>query len=371
MIVSEKSFLTRVTQLIFMMDCDAVSYPCVRKEVIGSYGEVLYSLVDIRTGQVVASWVEREEGAVWGRDCYSIDENENPSEPSEERVVDPYSVYVGNLDPRVTKEDLVTCFAVVGEILRVTLLRSRKRGLSGKNGSAFIRYIEPGAAERALLLDRSCLRGTRIIVREKLIHDDGVGRDVKEDSNIDPLSVFIGNLDRGVTSLDLSSYFHQLGVIDKVTILRNRETGEHKGAAYIQFREQGGMERALSQDGCFIAGKNVKIMRKRKTTGAEDTNNNKKRRTESSDDDEGGSSVLDVSSIYVGNLDPRSRKNDLKEHFRSTGDIVRVSILKGNKAAYIQFRDEWSVEGALCMDGTMLMDKEIRVKRKMLKATKR
>ena len=73
----------------------------------------------------------------------------------------------------------------------------------------------------------------------------------------------------------------------------------------------------------------------------------------------------------MGNLDLRTRKYDLEEHFRSTGDIVRVSILKGNKAAYIQFRDEWSVEGALCMDGTMLIDKKIRVKRKMLKTTKR
>ena len=42
--------------------------------------------------------------------------------------------------------------------------------------------------------------------------------------------------------------------------------------------------------------------------------------------------------------------------------------MKSNKAAYIQFKDSWSVEGALCMDGTMLRGKEIRVRRKKLKS---
>ena len=38
-----------------MIECEEVCYSCVRKEVIGSYGEVKLSLVDIRDGWVVAS----------------------------------------------------------------------------------------------------------------------------------------------------------------------------------------------------------------------------------------------------------------------------------------------------------------------------
>ena len=73
--------------------------------------------------------------------------------------------------------------------------------------------------------------------------------------------------------------------------------------------------------------------------------------------------------IYVVVKDTfQIRKYDLEDHFKSTGDIVRVSILKTNKAAYIQFKDHWSVEGALCMDGTMLRDKVIKVKRKKWKS---
>ena len=302
-----------------MMEDEIVNYPYLRREVIGSCGEVKFSLVDIMDGQVVASWVEREEGAVWGDDCYnSVDENENTSEPGEEgRKIDPFSVYVGNLDPWATKEDVVRHFSVVGEILRVTLLRSKKMGV--RVGSAFIRFSQQGAAERALFLDGSCLMGTMIIVREKLLIDG----DVNEDPDFDPLSIYIGNLDHRVTSLDLASTFHEVGEIDKVTVLKNRETGEHKGAAYVQFKDQGGLERALSLDGCYIAGKNIRVKRKRKTTSAEDANNNNKRARKDSDEEE-ASSAHDPSSVYVGNIDVGPSRSDLEEHFQSTGDIVSV-----------------------------------------------
>ena len=195
----------------------------------------------------------------------------------------------------------------------------------------------------------------------------GESVNVNEDPDFDPLSIYIGNLDHSVTSLDLASTFHEVGEIDKVTVLKNRETGEHKGAAYVQFKDLRGLKRALDLDGCFIAGKNIRIKRKRKTTGAEDTNNNKRARKDLSDDEE-ASSAHDPSSVFVGNIDVGIRKYDLEDHFKSTGDIVRVSILKTNKAAYIQFKDHWSVEGALCMDGTMLRDKVIKVKRKKWKS---
>ena len=143
-------------------DYDPVHYPCVRREVIGSYGEILYSLVDVRNGQVVASWVEKDEDGSWGEDCYNVDENENYSEPSRAKIVDPCSVYVSNLEPWLTKEDLVQYFAVVGEILRVTLLRSRKK--EARTGSAFVMFSEQDAANRALFLDRSLFRGRMISV---------------------------------------------------------------------------------------------------------------------------------------------------------------------------------------------------------------
>ena len=328
-------------------------------------GEVKFSLVDTKTRQVLATWVEIVEDEGWGEDCYNYDEVENTSKPGE--VVgkfDPYSVFIGKLDPRTTEEELRRHFFIAGEIRRVTQLRSKKTGMP--TGSAFLQFSDLGAAGRALFLDRSYLRGKLISVTEKLFLDGG---DYKDDQNIDPSSVYVGNLDHSVTSLDLASYFHEVGEISKVTVLKNKETGQHKGAAYVQFKDQGGLERALSLDGSFIAGKNVKIRRKRKTISAEDSNNNKKIKKDLSDDEE-ASTAHDPYSVYVGNVDVRANNYDLAEHFQSTGEVVRVTIMKNrnNKAAaYIQFKDHWSVEGALCMDGTKLRDRELKVRRKKMK----
>ena len=218
-----------------------------------------------------------------------------------------------------------------------------------------------------------------MIVKEKLLTMSDAG-DSNEESDVDPLSIYIGNLDHRVTSLDLASHFHSVGEVDKVTVLRNNDTGEHRGAAYVQFKDLRGLQRALSLDGCFIAGKNVRIKRKRKfvdvegtkrlkrkrkTSSVEDTNNNKRTRISFSVD-EALSAPHKSSQVYVGNLDLDTSKQDLEEHFKSTGDIVRVIVMKKGKVAwaFIQFNDLWSVEGALFMNGTVLRDRVLKVQRK-------
>jgi len=214
----------------------------------------------------------------------SVDENVNYLGLSGGKNTDPYSVFVGNLKPNVTKQEVVTHFAVVGEILRVTLLRGRKEG---KTYAAFIKFAGQAAAVRAQFLDGSYFMGSMIKVREKLANEED--SEVLKDSEMDPLSVFIGNLDHRTTTLELTGFLQQAGIIEKVTVLRNRETGKHKGAAYAQFRDRGSMLRALTLDGCVVRGKCVKVRRKRKTVSVSDAETVygvKRARTESSSDEE-------------------------------------------------------------------------------------
>jgi len=353
------------------MNYASAFYPHVRRETNGPYGEERYSLVDVRNGEVVASWVEKEASSGWGKDCYySMDENDNESKVVHDgKSVDQFSVYVGNLEPDVSKKELVQCFGVLGEILRVTLLRSSKKDI--KTGSAFVMFAEQEAASRALFLDGFIMRGLKIKVMKKLLNDE---RDVDEnnDPEVDPLSVYIGNLDKRITSLDLTEFLHQAGTTTKVTVLRNKDTGEHKGAAYAQFRERESLDRALSLDGCFVGGKYVKIRRKRKTvSGSEDepSGSNKKIKTEQIEGEEEDPQVYEVSSIYVGNLNQRTGKDDLEKYFKNFGDVIRVSILKGNRSAYIEFKESGSVQGALSLHGSRLMDSDITVEKKLLKVS--
>jgi len=269
------------------MDYDTgMWYPLVRRERIGDTEEVKCSLVDVRNCEVVAFWIEKDSRDGFGGENESVDENENVNYLglSGGENKDPYSVFVGNLRSNVTKQEVVTHFAVVGEILRVTLLRGRKEG---KTYAAFIKFAEQAAAVRALFLDGSYLMGSMIKVREKLANEED--SEVLKNSEMDPLSVFVGNLDHRTTTLELTRFLQQAGIIEKVTVLRNRETGKHKGAAYAQFRDRGSMLRALTLDGCVVRGKCVKVRRKRKTVSGSDVETGygiKRARTDSSSEEE-------------------------------------------------------------------------------------
>ena len=355
------------------MESDTVdnAYPYVRREMVGSFGEVQLSVVDTKTGEVLATWVEMLEGGEWGEDINSNYQNNDQDKHELKRKFDPYSVYIGMLDPGITTEELIRYFGCFGEICRVTQLRDKVTGLP--KGSAYMQFCEQGAAEGALVMDGSCLRGKLMTVRRKLINDlekvhgHSRAQDLKDKSVIDPCSVYVCNLDPSVTRLDLAAHFHQVGKISKVTFLKKTGHRRGKGAAYIKFKDQVGMEKALSLNGSFLVGKNIKVERKRMGSSKLDLDCTTGENETVLSEEEEASSNHDPYSVFVGNVDLQTRKEELVKIFQTTGEIVRVTILKSKTAAYIQFKDHWSVEGALCMDGSKLRGGELKVRRKRMR----
>ena len=93
---------------------------------VGSH-EIQFSLVDTKTEQVLASWVERDFRE--GEDCYYYNEDEDIlKHEKDQRNVDPYSAHIGKLELRTTTEDLKRHFCSIGEIRRVTPLRCKNTG---------------------------------------------------------------------------------------------------------------------------------------------------------------------------------------------------------------------------------------------------
>ena len=119
------------------MESEMINYPNHMVDEV-RYGEVKCSLVDVRSGELLATWVEREE---------------------EEELVkyDPFSVYTCKLDSDTYPEEMFSYFSNCGYISRLTMLRNK---VTGKyNGSAYIQYTTMLAAARALALEGSTLSG--------------------------------------------------------------------------------------------------------------------------------------------------------------------------------------------------------------------
>lgn len=54
-------------------------------------------------------------------------------------------------------------------------------------------------------------------------------------NSLDSRSIYIGNVDYGANPLDLQRHFRACGVVERITIMTNKETGQPKGYAYLEF----------------------------------------------------------------------------------------------------------------------------------------
>lgn len=82
-------------------------------------------------------------------------------------------------------------------------------------------------------------------------------RESKED--IDSRSIFVGNVDYGVTPEEIQSHFQSCGSINRVTILLDKFTGHPKGFAYVEFSEPQLVTQALVLNESMLRGRAIKV----------------------------------------------------------------------------------------------------------------
>mmetsp|Transcript_21132 Transcript_21132/g.58584 ORF Transcript_21132/g.58584 Transcript_21132/m.58584 type:complete len:196 (-) Transcript_21132:142-729(-) len=78
----------------------------------------------------------------------------------------------------------------------------------------------------------------------------------------------------------------------------------------------------------------------------------------------------DLRSIYVGNVDYQSTAEELQEHLKACGEMIRITILT-NKftghpkgVAYVEFADIEGMSRALLMNGSLFRGRALKVAQK-------
>lgn len=80
----------------------------------------------------------------------------------------------------------------------------------------------------------------------------------------DSRSIYVGNVDYSVTPQELATLFSASGVVNKVTILTNKFTGQPKGFAYLEFADVDAVNKAVAtQDGASLRERELKVSAKR------------------------------------------------------------------------------------------------------------
>eukprot|EP00184_Porphyridium_aerugineum_P000428 CAMPEP_0184701290 /NCGR_PEP_ID=MMETSP0313-20130426/19178_1 /TAXON_ID=2792 /ORGANISM="Porphyridium aerugineum, Strain SAG 1380-2" /LENGTH=211 /DNA_ID=CAMNT_0027161297 /DNA_START=357 /DNA_END=988 /DNA_ORIENTATION=- len=89
------------------------------------------------------------------------------------------------------------------------------------------------------------------------------GAAVPSQDDVDARSVYVGNVDYGATPEELKQHFQDCGIINRVTILCNKYTGQPKGFAYIEFTDEDAVKNATILNESMFRNRPLKVTPKR------------------------------------------------------------------------------------------------------------
>src|SRR5262252_5994783 len=72
--------------------------------------------------------------------------------------------------------------------------------------------------------------------------------------------LYVGNLSFRTTETDLSDMFGEIGQVESVQIITDRDTGRSKGFAFVQMADDAAAEKAIAQlNGQEMGGRNLTV----------------------------------------------------------------------------------------------------------------
>ncbi|KAK2633750.1 hypothetical protein Ddye_028542 [Dipteronia dyeriana] len=186
--------------------------------------------------------------------------NEEPNKGSESQVNNDYvstKAYVGGIPYSSTENDIKRNFESCGTIDEIDCMTFPDSGRF--RGIAIITFRTEGAAKRALALDGSEMDGLLLKIQPyksttRVVKTRDFAPGIVEGYN----RIYIGNLSWDVTEEDLRKLFSDCK-IDSIRFGMNKETGEFRGYAHVDFSNSLSLTMALKLDQEIVCGRPVKI----------------------------------------------------------------------------------------------------------------
>lgn len=178
------------------------------------------------------------------------------TEEREESVDISNKVYVGGIPYYSTKDDIRSYFEGCGTIMEVDCMNFPD---SGKfRGIAIITFKTEAAAKRAMALDGSDMGGLFLKIQSyksaKANKVSNFSPNMVEGYN----RVYVGNLSWNVTEDDLKKVFSDCS-ISSIRFGEDKETGEFRGYAHVDFSDCVSVNMALKLDQKIVCGRPVRI----------------------------------------------------------------------------------------------------------------
>jgi len=185
--------------------------------------------------------------------------------------------------------------------------------------------------------------------------------------HMNPLKVFVGGLPWAIAEETVRRDFEECGPIERFDMPLNSE-GRPSGNAYVYYKTEAGVEKALEYDGTEYSGRTLKVKRAERQ--------NKEGQDSRGADSKGDKSKViaiskardDETTVFVGGLSYDTEQETLTKDFGECGEIKTIRMLKNDEGAFkgiafIVFKDESGVKEALKYDGDQYGGRTLRVSR--------
>eukprot|EP00501_MAST-03F_sp_TOSAG23-6_P001666 GSMAST32.ASY1.ANO1.1735.1 assembled CDS len=252
-------------------------------------------------------------------------------------------VYIGNLPYNCRWQDLKDFAMIGGEVLRADILPS--------GGAGVVEFQSAEDAKRAIpLLSNQDFDGK--VVYARIYADEYGGKSVKNDVQDTCFSVYVGNLDWSVEWQDLKDHMRAAGDVVRADVFKFRD-GRSTGGGVVEYSNGGDAYDAIKLLNNTMLNDRPILVRE---------NREENSRTYVS------SNATVGTSVYVGNLAWSVTWQDLKDHMRAAGDVVRADVFmyedgRSTGGGVVEFSNGGDALAAIkLLDNTMLNDRSIHVR---------
>ncbi|KAI8349227.1 hypothetical protein EDC96DRAFT_448603 [Choanephora cucurbitarum] len=241
------------------------------------------------------------------------------------------TIYVGNLDQRVTEAMLHEIFRIVGEVVNVKIVSVKRHASYGGVNYAFVEFADEKIAELAI----HDMNGRKILnyqIRANWAQQ--ANPQVKSDTS-NHYHIFVGDLASEITDEALHHAFSVFGSMSEAHVMWDPVSGKSRGFGFVAFREKAHAEQAIAtMNGEWLGSRAIRCNWA-----------TQKGQTATPAPQPGQQLPYEVvihqtpayvTSIYVGNLPINVTQNDLLQHFQRFGYVQEVKLQADRGFAFVK-----------------------------------
>lgn len=154
-------------------------------------------------------------------------------------------VHVAGLPESTEERNIRKVFGKCGKLVGVRLILNTRLIFKG---SAFVSFADEDGVTAALALDGCDFKENTIAVKKAL-----------PPATDTCLKVYVGGLPYEADENTLRKDFSECGKIEKLRMLKDKESGSFRGVVFISYAEEAGVTAALEYDNTEYGGRTIKV----------------------------------------------------------------------------------------------------------------